>query len=134
MNKPNKQVVATVLVALAAGYVAGILTAPKSGKETRQDIREVTDRAVREAESRLKFAYSELSQLLANAADQAQVLTGKAKVELEALVGKANIAKEKVRQVISSVHEGEATDGDLNAAVNDVESTIENLKKFLDKD
>lgn len=32
------------LIGVAAGFVAGILTAPKSGKETRQDIKQkVTD-------------------------------------------------------------------------------------------
>lgn len=33
------QVVVGTLVAAAAGLVAGILTAPKSGKETRSDIK-----------------------------------------------------------------------------------------------
>lgn len=133
MNKQAKQVAVVAVVALAAGYVAGILTAPKSGKETRGDIREATDKTLKEAEKRLKFAYSELSQLATAASERAQVLTGKAKAELEVLVGKASIAKEKVAQVLTSFHEGEATDTDLKNAVEDAESSIDSLKKFLDK-
>ena len=133
MNKPGKQVIAVALTARAAGYVAGILTAPKSGKETRQDLRDAADKAVQEAERRLKFAHSELSRLIANASDRAQELSGKAKTELEVLVGKANIAKEHVRQMLSSFHEGEATETDLKSAVTEAENTIDDLKEYLDK-
>jgi gas vesicle protein len=133
MSKPNKQYATIAVVALVLGYVAGLLTAPKSGKETRKDIRDVADRTLKEAERRLKFAHSELAQLLAKATDQAQVLGGRAKTELEILVGKANIAREKVRQVLSSFHEGEASKTDLEDAIDDAEKLIEDLKKFLDK-
>lgn len=133
MSKTTKQVVAVAFAAAAAGYVAGILTAPKSGRETRQDIAQTADRTIREVEKRLKFAYSELSQLVASASDRAQEISGRAKVELEALVGKANIAKEKVRQTLSSFHEGEVTDDDLKAAVDDAEDSIDDLRRFLDK-
>ena len=40
-NKITKKVLIGTALGLAAGYVAGILTAPKSGKETRQDIKDV---------------------------------------------------------------------------------------------
>lgn len=133
MNKQAKQIATVAVVALAAGYVAGILTAPKSGKETREDIREAADKTYKEAEKRLKFAYSELSQLAGQASERAQLLSGKAKTELEGLVGKASIAKEKVAQVLTSFHEGEATDADLKEAVSEAEDSIDGLKKFLDK-
>lgn len=38
MSNLNK--LASITIAAAAGFVAGILLAPKSGKETRQDIKE----------------------------------------------------------------------------------------------
>lgn len=49
----SKKIVATGIVAAAAGAIAGILFAPKSGKETRADIKkkagEAKDYAVKEA-------------------------------------------------------------------------------------
>jgi len=35
----GKKVALGALIAASVGYVAGVLTAPKSGKETRQDIK-----------------------------------------------------------------------------------------------
>ena len=133
MNKQAKQVAIVAITALAAGYVAGILTAPKSGKETRQDLRDAADKTVREVEQRLKFAHTELSRLASDASERAQELSGKAKSELEILIGKANISKERVRQTLSSFHEGEATDKELKSAVSDAENTIEDLKENLNK-
>ncbi len=42
----------TVVGAAAAGFVAGILTAPKSGKETRKDLKKKTDALKKEAGKR----------------------------------------------------------------------------------
>ncbi len=42
MKKDNgKKIAIGTAIGLAAGYVTGILTAPKSGKETRQDIKKI---------------------------------------------------------------------------------------------
>ncbi len=45
-----------VLGAAAAGFAAGILTAPKSGKETREDLKKKADEYKGEAEMRAKQA------------------------------------------------------------------------------
>lgn len=45
-----------VIGAAAAGFAAGILTAPKSGKETRADLRKKADEAKVAAEKRAKQA------------------------------------------------------------------------------
>jgi gas vesicle protein len=40
-------------LAATAGYLAGVLTAPKSGKETRSDLKGVADKSWAEAEKDL---------------------------------------------------------------------------------
>jgi len=46
----------TVLGAAAAGFAAGILTAPKSGKETRADLKKKAEEAKKTAEQKAKQA------------------------------------------------------------------------------
>lgn len=49
MKKGTKYALGTA-VAAGIGYVAGILTAPKSGKETRQNIQDQAIKAKKESE------------------------------------------------------------------------------------
>jgi gas vesicle protein len=44
MSKKTKRFAIGALIVGAVGYVAGILTAPKSGKETRADISQMRDK------------------------------------------------------------------------------------------
>lgn len=48
--------VMTVLGAAVAGFAAGILTAPKSGKETREDLKKKAKEAQKVAEKKAKEA------------------------------------------------------------------------------
>ena len=46
--------VLTTVAAIAAGFAAGILAAPKSGKETREDIKKKAGELKTESQSKLK--------------------------------------------------------------------------------
>ena len=61
MKNSGKKIAIGTIVAGAVGYVAGILTAPKSGKETRKDIGDAAVKAKNEAERKLKKMHSELT-------------------------------------------------------------------------
>jgi gas vesicle protein len=132
MSKGKNLALGAVLIA-GAGYVAGLLTAPKSGKETRKDIRAAALKAKTEAERRLKLAHSELSKLL----DQATILarSGKAKAseELQKAIAQAEIVRKKTRELLSAIHEGEAEDKDLQKAIDEVKKSIKHLKQYVDK-
>ena len=65
MGKFKRALTGTLFVA-AAGYVAGLLTAPKSGKETREDIRETIDRSRSETEKKLKELLRRYMQIWTN--------------------------------------------------------------------
>lgn len=121
------------VVAAAAGYVAGILTAPKSGKETRQDIQEAAIKTKHQAEKRLKELHSTIENLIDQGKTVSAKMTDKAKAEWDALVANALVAKEKVREVLSALHEGDADDKDLKKAINEASSAVDHLKTYLAK-
>lgn len=133
MGKTAKKFAIGALLAAAAGYVAGILTAPKSGKETRADIKEGVEHGVAEAEKQLKKLHTELNQLLDEARNRASELKGKAQVEMDKAVEAAKVVKEKTRELLSAVHEGDAEDRDLKKAVTEANKAVEHLKTYLKK-
>ncbi len=129
----KKDVAVGALVAGVAGYLAGILTAPKSGKETRQDIKNTAVKAKKEAERRLKDVNAELNALIQKAGELAEQTKGKASAEFEKLREQAIEVRQKTREILTAIHEGEANDDDLQNAVDEVNKATEHLKKYLDK-
>ncbi len=121
------------LFAAAAGYVAGILTAPKSGKETREDIKNAANKKIAEIERELKKKHTELTALIKDASERAQQAKGTVKKEIEDRVDKAMRAKDKVRIALSGVRDGETSDSDLQKAIDEAEKAVEHLKKYLKK-
>src|SRR5665213_1460936 len=104
-------------VAAVAGYVAGVLTAPKSGKQTRDDIKVAAENSRTEAEKDLKRLHTDLDKVIKDAKTSSGKLSVKAQKELADLIEKAKDTKEKTREVISAIHEGDAEDKDLARAV-----------------
>ncbi len=121
------------MVAGVAGYIAGLLTAPKSGVETRQDIKDVADMKVGEAERELKKLHTELLQLLDEGKSRSEAVKGRARSELDDALGSATIVKQKAREILSAVHEGDANDKDLQRAMNETSKAIKHLRNYLSK-
>jgi gas vesicle protein len=120
-------------IAAAAGYIAGLLTAPKSGKETRGDIKKATNESIAQAEKELKKLHTELGKVIDEARIKGDKMGAKAKNDLADLIDQAKDTKEKVREVISAVHEGDAEDIDLKKAVKQANAALEHLREFLKK-
>lgn len=120
-------------VAAIVGYVAGILTAPKSGKETREDIKDMASSSLTEAERELKQLSAELNAVVEQATKRGKTLSAKASEELSTLVETAKSAREKVREVVSAVHEGDAEDEDLHVAVMEANRALKHLRTYLQK-
>jgi gas vesicle protein len=133
MNKAFKRLALGTVIAGAAGYVAGILTAPKSGKETRKDIKDTADKTISAAEEQLKNAHTELNELITEAKKRGRDLQGRSKSQLDDATDKAGKVKEKLRELISAVREGEAEDKELQRAMNDAAKAVAHLKKYLKK-
>ena len=132
-NGTAKKIAIGAALSAVAGYVAGILTAPKSGKETRQDIKEKAVETYAAAEKELKKLHTELGDMLAEAGDKFGELRGKGKKSLDEAVSKGQKAKDKAREVLSSLHDGEAEDKDLKKAIAEATKAVENLRNYLKK-
>ena len=133
MSKTVKRFAIGAALVGAAGYLAGILTAPKSGKETRQGIKDATNRGMNEAEKDLKRLLAELNSIIDTAQDRGGVVSDKAKQELNQLLDKAKDTKEKLREMLSAIHEGETEDQDLQQAIKDANQAIDHIKDYLKK-
>jgi gas vesicle protein len=133
MKESTKRFAIGTVIAAAAGFAAGILTAPKSGKETRKDIKDGTIHGIHEAERQLKRLHTEMNDVIAEGLEKADRLTGKAKQELEAALHSTHVAKGKARDILSAVHEGRAEDKELQKAIKDAKDSIDHLKMYLKK-
>jgi gas vesicle protein len=128
-----KKVAIGSTIAAIAGYIAGILTAPKSGKETRGDIKDAADKGIAEAEKDLKKVQADLDKIIKEAKVAGDKLGVKAQKELSELVEKAKDTKEKSREVLSAIKEGGADNKDLDKAVQDAGTALQHLRDYLKK-
>ena len=120
-------------VAAVAGYVAGVLTAPKSGKETRADIKDTAERTMTEAEKDLKRLHTDLDNIIKEAKTRGGKLSSRAQKELDKLVAGAKDTNQKAREMLSALHEGDANDKDLAKAIKDANKALEHLRDYLKK-
>src|SRR5262245_40452595 len=128
MSKNMRRLAIGTIFAALAGYAAGILTAPKSGKETRRDIQRAGSKAKTNAEHALKKLHSELDELLKQSSQKSAELKHTAKEEIKLAVAKARLAKGKARELLSALHEGDADDHDLQKALKEAKQAIKHLK------
>lgn len=133
MNRKGRNLAVGGMVLAGVSYLAGILTAPKSGRETRKDLSKAARQAKAEAERKLKLAHSELNELLVKA--ESEIQKGKTKLddEFKTAIKQGKEVKVKARELISALHEGEAADHDLDVAVKEVRAAIKHLKTFAKK-
>ncbi len=131
----NSDVIRKVAIGAAItailGYIAGILTAPKSGRETRQDIKDKATETYAAAEKQLKKLHTELTDIIDEVSDRISSFTNRK--DVSAALDKGRDAKQKAREVLSMLHDGETDDKDLKKAINDATKAIEHLREYLKK-
>src|ERR1700749_2579201 len=93
----RKFAIGAALSALA-GYIAGILTAPKSGKETRENIRTKTEASYATAEKELKKLHTELTDAINGVTGH--IDSFKNRKDVNAALKKGQDAKQKAREVL----------------------------------
>ncbi len=130
-NNTGQKLALGALIAGAAGYLAGVLTAPKSGKQTRDDIADKASDVKKSAETELVSLQIELKDLVKKAKTETIALSGKAKDEFNEAVVKAKDAQDKAGAVLKAVKAGEAADPELNKAVKQAKLAGKNLGRYL---
>lgn len=111
-----------ILIGAIAGVVTGILAAPKSGKETREDIKKKAHEVKGSAERKLKDAHKELGKISDDVKAKGKDLQGKAKDEVDELGKKVDELKDRVKSAITSIKSGDDDNDD---------ATIDQLLKDL---
>ena len=132
MKKENKWALGAA-VAAGIGFIAGILTAPRSGRQTRKKLAKSASKARVEGEKQLKQLHSDLQGLIKEAENQVKKSKIKADQEFKKQLENSKKTKQKVKMIISAIHSGEATDPDLNKMLQEAKNAKSNLSKFLKK-
>jgi gas vesicle protein len=117
-------------IAGLAGYLAGILTAPKSGQQTRDDIARKADDLKEDTEGQLTDLNEELKTMIKSTKVKTVALSSTARAEFNEAVVRAKDAQNKTTQVLKAAKTGEAGDPDLNKAIKQAKQAIKNLGKF----
>lgn len=131
-NSGKKWALGTMIAAVA-GYVTGVLTAPKAGKDTRDDIKEKAASVAIEGEEKLEQLRDQLDEAVAKAKNEGEELTGRAKDQLAKASDVAVKAKDKAKDVLTAVRDGNSDDANLKKAIAEADKALSELKKFLKK-
>ncbi|HEY5549928.1 MAG TPA: YtxH domain-containing protein [Candidatus Saccharimonadales bacterium] len=127
----GRKIAIGALLAGAVGYITGILTAPKSGQETREDLAEKVSELKDEAAEQLQDLRDELDELVKDAKDKTMALSAKAREEFNEAVVAAKDAKNKSGAVLKAFKAGEAKDPELNKAIKQAKQAKKNLSKYF---
>jgi gas vesicle protein len=111
--------------------IGGVLTAPKSGKETRNAIKTKAEETYGAAEKELKKLHTELTDVIDEVSDR--ITSFKNRKDVTGALDKGRDAKQKAREVLSMLHDGETDDKELKKAINDATKAIQHLRDFLKK-
>ncbi|HET9721451.1 MAG TPA: YtxH domain-containing protein [Candidatus Saccharimonadales bacterium] len=129
----SKVAVSSLVASIAGvvGYFTGLLTAPKSGQQTREEIAGKASGIKDGAVVDLQVIEVELKDIIKSTKNKTIGLSSAARSEFDEALVKAKDAHNKAAQVIKAAQKGEATDPDLNKAAKQVRLAIKNLNKFL---
>ena len=129
--KTGQKVALGAAIAGIGGYFAGILTAPKSGKETRAELADKTVELKDDASHQLQVAQDELGVVLKEAQSKTVALGSQAREEFNEALVRAKDAQNKTKTILKAVKAGQAQDPELNKAVKQAKLAKKNLSKFL---
>lgn len=129
MKKSSAALVA--LIAAGAGYIGGLLSAPRSGKQTRDKLAKSASKAKTDSEKQLKKLYGELTDSISDVEKQVTKARSKANNERKEAVKTAREARDKAKLLLTAIRHGEADDPNLKAVVNEVKSAKSHLGKFV---
>jgi gas vesicle protein len=127
----GKKMAVSAVVAGIAGYIGGILTAPKSGKDTRKQIVEDAEGVKESTEEQLQRANDELKSLIKETKTRTISLGASAKEEFNEALLRAKDAQNKTSTTLKALKAGQADDPELNKAVKQARAAAKNLGKFF---
>ncbi|HEY2004423.1 MAG TPA: YtxH domain-containing protein [Candidatus Saccharimonadia bacterium] len=112
------------LIGAVMGAVAGILLAPKSGKETREDIKRNVKGTYLDFQNRLESMSDEMTGRVENLKAAAKDLKGEAREESQELIRRAEVLKQDLRISANNLAKSGAQTKDV---------AVKQVKQLLDE-
>jgi gas vesicle protein len=133
MKKPYKNIVKTAALGAGIGYLAGLLTAKQSGKQTRKDIINSSKEAKAKAEATVNDLYDELAKTIKQA--EAKIDQGKLSVQhnLSVAAVQAKRVRLQTKEILTAIKNGDADDKNLHDSIENTKAALKNLKSYLNK-
>jgi gas vesicle protein len=132
-NSEKKGLAIGAVVGAVVGVVAGLLFAPKSGKETRQDIKNTTKKTAEAIKKEASKIEAELKETLSSLEPKLKSLKGKTLDVAKEKVTEAKNTYDNLVDVVKAFKAGKASDKDLDKAIQQARDAKESLKAFLSK-
>ena len=115
------------------GVIVGLLFAPKSGKETRQDIKDTTKKTAEVIKKEASKIETELKDTLSSLEPKLKTLKGKTLDVAKEKAAEAKNTYDNLVAVFKAFKAGKASDKDLDKAIQQAHDAKESLKTFLSK-
>jgi len=125
----KKRILGVSAVVLGAGYLVGLLTAPRSGLRTRKRIKKTADNSVADIERQLKSLYKQSQEQIDKFNKQNPQLSTKLKQTKDTAIASQN----KIKDLLSAIHGNDSVDEDLSSAINDAKQALKHLGKYITK-
>ena len=110
------------LIGVVLGAVAGILLAPKSGKETQEDIKRKVRGTYEDIQKRLEKMSDEVGGRVDSLKEAAKELKGEAKEESQELIRRAEVLKQDLR--VSATNLAKSGNQTKDVAVKEVKQLL----------
>ena len=117
------------IIGAIAGAVAGILLAPKSGKETQEDIKRKVRGTYEDIQRRLEKMSDEVSGRVDSLKEAAKDLKGEAKEESQELIHRAEVLKQDLR--VSATNLAESGNQTKDVAVKQVKHLLNEVAAVM---
>ena len=131
MKKPLKNVAKVAAIGAGIGYLAGLLTAKQSGKETREDIASSTKKVKDTTEAKIDELYKELADIIKKVESKVSSSSKTVKSGVATATAAAKKTQAKANEIVKAVKSGKVSDKDLADSVKSTKAAINSLKNYL---
>lgn len=132
-KEKNKGVAAGVALGAVLGVITGILFAPKSGKETRKDIKDASNKAIAKLQEKAEQVQNDLTDLIEKVEEKFVTTKDSATKKSKDMLQTAKDAQIHLRVVAKAIKNGGADDKDLDKAIKKAQEARKALADYLKK-
>ena len=131
MKKPYKNLLTVAILSSSLGYLAGLLSAKQSGKQTRKNMSNASKEIQAKTEATVNNLYQELTEIIKKAEIKIDNSKLSIRNNLYRSAMRAKKAKVQANEILTAIKNGKASDKDLQKSVESTKSAIKELKNYL---